>query len=840
MKRFTLSTAARPKLKPRALVLFLTSFISSVYATDYFNPAMLERIGDAGDTPDLKHFQTGGQAAGSYYVDVYINGDYVDATDVVFSMQRVAGSEVLQPCLSVAQLKNYGVRVEAFAGLKDDDQQCVDMSTVPDATAVFDFKAQALRLSIPQAALISAVRGYVAPEKWDDGLTAAIIDYSLSSSYTLARNNGASDTHSQYASLRPGINVGAWRFRNYSTYIKNAGESSQWESAYTYAQRGITSLKGQLTLGDTNTPGEIFDSVSIRGTQLASDDEMLPESQRGFAPTVRGIARGDNAEVVIRQNGFVIYQAYVPAGPFEIADLYPTGGNGDLYITVRESDGSEQYQVVPFASLPILQRVGNMRYALSAGQYRNIEKRVEESWLVQSSLIYGLPAGYTAYGGLQVAEHYNAQSLGIGKNLGDLGALSADITRSENTLKNDETTKGQSLRLRYSKSMANSGTNLSIAGYRYSTSGFYTLNEAFDLRYSGYDFIAQERRRNRAELTLTQSLGDYAGYISATVIRQDYWGTDRKTDSWSAGYSNSFKGVGYSINYAYNKDVSGSRDNHSDRLIAFTLSVPLTLFSGSTYAGYNFSNSKEGGTNQNISLSGSALEANSLSWSVAQGYGSRGQGTSGYGRANYKGTYGEVNGAYSYNKASQNVNYGAQGTLVIHEDGITAGQSSGETIALVKVPGASGLRVNNQSGVKTDYRGYALVPFISPYRNNELMISTESMPDDVDVEVTSRNVVPTRGAVVRATYAARVGQRALITLRRADGKYVPFGATASYGDDKNGAGIVGDQGEVYLSGLADKGTLKVKWGNTSAQQCNAEYQLPQEKQALVNLAAVCR
>ncbi|MCU6361382.1 fimbria/pilus outer membrane usher protein, partial [Enterobacter quasiroggenkampii] len=117
--------------------------------------------------------------------------------------------------------------------------------------------------------------------------------------------------------------------------------------------------------------------------------------------------------------------------------------------------------------------------------------------------------------------------------------------------------------------------------------------------------------------------------------------------------------------------------------------------------------------------------------------------------ANYKGTYGELNGAYSYSAQGKILNYGAQGTLLIHEDGITAGQSGGETLALIKVPGATGLRVNNQQGVKTDSRGYALVPFVSPFRNNELALSTESMPDDVDVEVTSRNVVPTRGAVVR-------------------------------------------------------------------------------------------
>ena len=98
----------------------------------------------------------------------------------------------------------------------------------------------------------------------------------------------------------------------------------------------------------------VFDSVPFRGIQLSTDDDMYPESLRGYAPTVRGIARS-HAQITIRQNGYIIYQTNVAAGPFEINDLYPTGSSGDLYITIKESDGSEQHQIVPFASLPILQ-----------------------------------------------------------------------------------------------------------------------------------------------------------------------------------------------------------------------------------------------------------------------------------------------------------------------------------------------------------------------------------------------------------------------------------------------------------------------------------------------------
>ena len=93
---------------------------------------------------------------------------------------------------------------------------------------------------------------------------------------------------------------------------------------------------------------------------------------------VRGIAR-TNAQVVIRQNGYQIYQSYVAPGAFEINDMYPTGGAGDLDVTIKEADGSEQHFTLPYASVPVLQREGRLKYALTGGQYRAYNSSVEKT-----------------------------------------------------------------------------------------------------------------------------------------------------------------------------------------------------------------------------------------------------------------------------------------------------------------------------------------------------------------------------------------------------------------------------------------------------------------------------
>lgn len=110
----------------------------------------------------------------------------------------------------------------------------------------------------------------------------------------------------------------------------------------------------------------MFDGINFRGAQLASDDNMLPDSQKGFAPVIHGIARG-TAQVSIRQNGYEIYQSTVPPGPFTIDDLYAAGNGGDLQVTIKETDGTRRVFTVPWSTVPVLQREGHSRFALTAG-----------------------------------------------------------------------------------------------------------------------------------------------------------------------------------------------------------------------------------------------------------------------------------------------------------------------------------------------------------------------------------------------------------------------------------------------------------------------------------------
>lgn len=185
--------------------------------------------------------------------------------------------EKLVPCLSIEQLTSWGVKTGLFPALKG-ETSCANLSAIPQASTDFQFAMQRLVLSIPQAAISAQARGSVPPDRWDEGINAALLNYSLSGANNWAKNNNSSNSDSQYANLRPGVNIGPWRLRNYTTWSRDSQGHDAWDTVYTYAQRTIIPLKSQLTLGDSSAPADVFDSIPFRGGQLASDDDMLPDS----------------------------------------------------------------------------------------------------------------------------------------------------------------------------------------------------------------------------------------------------------------------------------------------------------------------------------------------------------------------------------------------------------------------------------------------------------------------------------------------------------------------------------------------------------------------------------
>jgi len=155
--------------------------------------------------------------------------------------------------------------------------------------------------------------------------------------------------------------------------------------------------------------------------------------------------------------------------------------------------------------------------------------------------------------------------------------------------------------------------------------------------------------------------------------------------------------------------------------------------------------------------------------------------------------------------------------------------------------------VTNTSGVRIDRRGYAMVPYLTPFSMNDIGIDPKELSTDVELKETSQRVAPLAGAVPMLKFKTAYGRSAVIRARQVDGSPVPFGATATDADGKD-FGTVGQGGKLLARGLVDQGNqgeLKVAWeADRGKAVCTLPYSLPARKrdasyQSLQSLELPC-
>lgn len=106
-------------------------------------------------------------------------------------------------------------------------------------------------------------------------------------------------------------------------------------------------------------------------------------------------------------------------------------------------------------------RRGQVRYKVAAG--RPLYGGTHNNSTVSPDFLLGRPPGAfnntSLYGGLIASTgDYRSAALGIGQNMGLLGALSADVTRSDARLPHGQKQSGYSYRINYAKTFDKTGS----------------------------------------------------------------------------------------------------------------------------------------------------------------------------------------------------------------------------------------------------------------------------------------------------------------------------------------------------------------------------------------------
>ena len=822
-----------------AVVLFLFSSVGAWGATTMpaettqlaeveFNDQFLQQ--SDGAHIDISRFSKGNVALpGDYRADLYVNGVWLGRTEIRLR-QTGEGSGDVQACFDRALLERVGVDLmkmpaEVAARLETGGEACLTLpSLVKDATAVFDNGEQRLDVSVPQIALARTARGYVEPRYWDDGVTAARLQYNAS--VYNADANGVSSTQS-YVGLNAGINIGPWRFRHNGNLTSSTEGGTHYQSVQTNLQRSIAPLKSQLIIGDAFTDGALFDSVGFRGVQLASDDRMYPESQRGYAPIIRGIANS-NARVQVRQNGNLLYETTVAPGAFEIDDLYPTGYGGDLNVVITEADGTVRTSTVPFAAAVNALRPGITRFSTTVGQYRNPTIH-SHPVLFQGTVQHGFTNLITGYGGFVASPGYMAAQVGAALNT-DFGAFGLDITQASTHLEHEPDRNGQSLRLSYSKLVEPTNTNLSVAAYRYSSRGYLGLSDAMalrDLDQRNLGFAANGIQRGRLQVTVNQSLPPGYGSLYLSGSTQNYWDHSGADTQLQAGYNNNFKQINYSLAFSRQQDITTRK---WDNRVMLTVGIPLGKGAHAPYSTTSLQGGGNTPTTVQEAVTGTLGADSAFAYGLNVGH-SSGAGMDNNTTAGANVSYQSPVSSLTANVSRSN-NYtqsgvGVSGGVVMYSGGVAFTPLMGDTVAIVEARDAAGARVTNGSGLRVDPWGHAVVSSLDPFARNQIELDPKGLPINVELKSTQQSVAPTAGAVVKLKFdTENAGRAAIFDVTQADGKPAPFGAEVS-NEQGQSVGTVAQGGRIVVRGLkSDSGKLLVNWGDDASERCWLDYSLP--------------
>ncbi|MBB3240214.1 outer membrane usher protein [Pseudomonas sp. Tn43] len=801
----------------------------AVYADYGFDASFLEIGGGNTSAEVVEQVKTmsKGQLPGVYRVNVTVDNRKVEQRDVRF-VQETANQKPsptgLFPCFSVDDLAALGVESSRLAQADISVDQCVYFNNdLADITYTYDFHKQHLDLQIPQA-YIGSVPFAIRRKSWSDGEQVAFSNYNFSGSHYEASYG---NRQSQFGSLRSGINTGAWRLRNFSTWQKSTNVDGNWKSVDTYAQRDLGDMMAIATIGESSTDSELFDSISFRGVGIESDLDMLPENSRNFAPVVRGVANGRSL-VTLRQRGYVISEQWVPSGPFALKDLYSTSSNGDIEVTVEGPNGERQVYTQSFSSVPYMMREGQQSYSLTAGQYRPADEAVsqEKPAFVLGTLRRGLSDGTTLFGGAIVSDQYKSSLLGFAYDFAGVGAISVDVTHavSDDMGPEAKTLSGQSYRFRYSKTLDLTDTNFSLIGYRYSTSGYYSFNEAVNARSnrsltpyvdesldSGRVFspYLQGHMKSSFTASVSQQLNDYGGMF-ASLTKTDYWNMAQSNTSLQLGYS-------FSVGYAsYNLGLAQNNSSGDDtRSLSLSVSIPLGQPGSSSRIGLSSTQDSNGGATRSATFSGSKFQDDALSYTlgVNQQVSNDERVVGGSVAARYNGANGIWHGSYNSDKNNRQLDYGVEGAVVATRDTVMFSQPLGETNIIVATPGAADVGVLTRSGVKTNSSGYTIISSAQPYRNNRVSLNTDSLSDDVDIPGLVQEVTPNRGAFVLANFQTHNGRRLLASVTTQQGAPAPFAAQAQVFDLEDNLlsdAMIADKGRVFLTGVPDRFRLVIK------------------------------
>lgn len=699
------------------------------------------------------------------------------------------------------------------------DEACHDLLTDYPSAVINPMPGnESLEIFLPAEALDN---GFLTPQNFVKGGSAGLLNYNLFTSRS--ETDGSEGQNYTQANLEAGLNIAEWALRSRMMLTDDNGEYRS-DSLYTYGEHVFQAQKIRAQVGQINVNSALFGGAAINGVQMIPEQGLERDAS---GVTVKGIARGHQARVEVRQSGQLIYSTLVKAGPFELEDVPVVRSNADLNVSVVETDGSVTKFIVPASSFNFrLSRPQGL--AMSLGRVRDVDSEYDMPWVYNVSDGWSLSREWLTTASGVLAEDYQAAG-------GMLQWFPTERVIVSGSLQGSKASYGESLQgakgeLRTSMALPNS-FSLDLSAAKYSDD-YREITEALSDDFDGYQSSYSANMSWSNNTLGTFSVGYYG-----------YQGVDNDDDTRSviATWGRSFKYLNISANWQHAMNQQDDDDNSAlsdDDMFYINISVPLGKQRVGAYmrsqgekTTYGLQNSGMIGEDTSYYLSADRddeLRENSFNGSINTNLHYTqlgiGAGTSGDNQRNYSATL--------------------SGGIAAHAHGVTfSPYAVKDTFAIARLSEPeSGIEISTPQGrVWTDRWGQAVVPGMTEWRKSRIEVNANTLPKSMDLANGIKNISAAHAAFQELDFQVLNTRRVMLEVKRPDGSWLEKGT--SIADEKNNYLVsTVDSGRVFVTDMAESPALYAVDDNMH-RICRIQYTLSesQDKEAFYEMAqGVCQ
>ncbi|HEY0823663.1 MAG TPA: fimbria/pilus outer membrane usher protein [Ramlibacter sp.] len=588
-------------------------------------------------------------------------------------------------------------------------------------------------------------------------------------------------------------------------------QPTQWVRLESTFTRDFPQHNLSLRLGDAGTRHGLWGrSVYFGGVQLGTNFALSPGFLTQPLPLLSGISSAPST-VELYVNDVLRKVSQVPTGPFVVDNNLGLTGSGEARLVVRDVLGREVVIVQPFFTSVQLLAPGLNDWSVEAGYVREnlgLENAAYGQPFASGTWRRGLSNSFTAEGRAELTR--SQRTFGAG----GIAALPGDFlvrgafARSQH----DRIGDGAFFLLGLERQWAHTALTMQLLG---ASRGYRELGTS--------DLQLPNRRQLAANLTHhwgNTSLG--IGF--ARIERHD--GPSVTTVSLNAGQY-------FSNAASVSANVSRVLGQSGGTSFGVTLQLPLDK---QRFASAAFSS--HGGVQDVYATAAQfATEDSALGWRVLGGrLNEEAHAEAGL---DYSGRYGRVYSDVSAAPSQHSLRLGASGGMALAASRMFFTRRLDESFAVAELKGYPGVGVGLGSNTvtTTDASGIAIIPYLSPYQNNQVRLNAQDLPVSAQLDSIEQTVVPSWRSAVKVDFPVRGGRAALVKIHQEDGEPVPPGAVVLVQGQQE-ENFVGRRGEAFLTGLEPANELQVRWRGGA---CSLALALPAANDEILRIGPVtCR